>query len=154
MNLEIRSTFWVGSQWGGGAGESDRQVGLNRMGKVTPDINPKLTSNPKPKIDRGVVWAKLPKNRSDSSEIAQNRGGGLTGSRDEIGLVLSRAATDVCVLPTTCTTLLIIITPAQSFQAQAYLHSAHANNASPSVSGSEPGMGFPDSDGFGGGYVY
>ena len=31
----------------GGAGESDRQVGINRMGKMTPDINPKLTSNPK-----------------------------------------------------------------------------------------------------------
>ena len=31
---------------------SDRRVGLNRMGKITPDINPKLNSNPKPRIDR------------------------------------------------------------------------------------------------------
>jgi len=29
----------------------------NRMGKMTHDINPKLKSNPKPRIDR-VVWAK------------------------------------------------------------------------------------------------
>ena len=56
FHLEIQSTFWVGSQWGG-ASESDRRVGLNRMGKMTPDINPKLDSNPKSKIDR-VVWAK------------------------------------------------------------------------------------------------
>jgi hypothetical protein len=41
----------------GGAGESDRQVGINRMGKMTPDINPKLTRNPEPKVDR-VVWSK------------------------------------------------------------------------------------------------
>jgi hypothetical protein len=40
-----------------GGGESDRRVGLNRMGKVTPDINSKPISNPKPRTDR-VVWAK------------------------------------------------------------------------------------------------
>ena len=42
---------------GGAGGESDRRVGLNRMRKMTPGINPKLNSNPIPKIDR-VVWAK------------------------------------------------------------------------------------------------
>jgi len=42
---------------GGAGGESDRRVGINRMGKMTPDINPKLESNPKPRTDR-VVWAK------------------------------------------------------------------------------------------------
>jgi len=41
----------------GGAGESDRQVGINRVGKMTSDINRNLTSNPKPKVAR-VVWAK------------------------------------------------------------------------------------------------
>jgi len=30
---------------------------MNRMDKMTPDINHKLTSNPQPKVDR-VVWAK------------------------------------------------------------------------------------------------
>jgi len=42
---------------GGAGGESDRRVGLNRMSKMTPDINPKLNSNPKPRTDL-VVWAK------------------------------------------------------------------------------------------------
>ena len=42
---------------GGAGGESDRRVGLNRMGKMTPDIKPKPESNPKPRTDR-VVWAK------------------------------------------------------------------------------------------------
>jgi hypothetical protein len=42
---------------GGAGGESDRRVGLHPMSKMTPDINPKLNSNPKPKTDR-VVWAK------------------------------------------------------------------------------------------------
>ena len=42
---------------GGAGGESDRRVGLNRMGKMTPDINPKPDRNPEPRIDR-VVWAK------------------------------------------------------------------------------------------------
>jgi len=68
----------------GGTGESDRQVGMDRMGKMTPDMNLKLTSNLKPKVHR-VVWAKWFRNRSDSSEIAQNRGGGLTGFRCLIG---------------------------------------------------------------------
>jgi len=31
---------------------------------------------------------KMTQNRSDSPQIAQNRGGGLTGSRDQIGLAL------------------------------------------------------------------
>jgi hypothetical protein len=33
----------------------------NRMDKMTPGTNLKLTSNPKPKLYR-VVWAKCPKN--------------------------------------------------------------------------------------------
>ena len=79
LNLEIRSTFRVGSQWGR-AGESDRQVSVYRMVKRTPDMNPRpqatLTeSRPHP-------MAEFSKNRRDSSEIAQNPGGGLTGSRD------------------------------------------------------------------------
>jgi len=55
FNLEIRSILgWIGS---GAAGESSRRVRLNRMGKLTPGINPLLTSNPKPNKDC-VVWAK------------------------------------------------------------------------------------------------
>jgi len=55
----------------GGAGESDRQIGVNRMGKMNPDKNPKPMCNPKTTEDH-VLWAKLPKNRSDSSEIAKS----------------------------------------------------------------------------------
>ena len=36
---------------------SHKKSYANRMGKMTHDINPKLKSNPKPRIDR-VVWAK------------------------------------------------------------------------------------------------
>ena len=57
MDFGIRATFWVDSRRGGVGGESDRRVGLNRMSKLTRDINPKLNSNPKPRTDR-VVWAK------------------------------------------------------------------------------------------------
>jgi hypothetical protein len=47
-------------------------------------ILPKLISNPQPRTDR-VLWAKRPQNRSDSSEMAQNRCTGLLGSRNRIG---------------------------------------------------------------------
>ena len=67
---------------GGAGGESDRRVCLYRMSKMTPDINPKLKSIPKPRTER-VVWAKRPQN--DSSEIAQNRCVGSLGSQNLIG---------------------------------------------------------------------
>jgi len=35
----------------------DRRVDLNRMSKMTPDINPKPNRNLKPRTDR-VVWVK------------------------------------------------------------------------------------------------
>ena len=40
---------------GGAGGVWDRQVDLNRMSKMTPDVTPQLNSNPKPGKDR-VVW--------------------------------------------------------------------------------------------------
>ena len=39
-----------------GWGQSDRRVGLNRVGKMTPDMNPKCSSNPNLRTYR-VVWA-------------------------------------------------------------------------------------------------
>jgi len=45
----------------------------NRMGKMTPDINPKLTRNPKPELYR-VVWAKLPKTVPNRPKSPKSRG--------------------------------------------------------------------------------
>jgi len=42
---------------GGAGGKLDRRVDLNRMSKMTPDINPKPNRNLKPRTDR-VVWVK------------------------------------------------------------------------------------------------
>ena len=55
-----RSGQHFGLDRSGGGSESDRRVGQNRMGKMTPDINTKLNSNPQSKTDR-VVWQNDPK---------------------------------------------------------------------------------------------
>ena len=64
------STFWVDSRRGGLAGgESDRQVGINRMGKMTPQYNPK------PKIEYVVRVRKMTQKTNSTRPKSPKIGG-------------------------------------------------------------------------------
>ena len=57
-HVNSRSGQHFGLDRSGGAGESDQQVGMIRVGKMTPNMNSTLTSNPEPKVYH-VVMCKM-----------------------------------------------------------------------------------------------
>ena len=76
----FRSQQHFDSPGRGARGESDRRVGLNRMGKMTPQHEPFVLNNPTPKS----YEQNDPNDRSDSDESVPNRCTGLLGSKHRV----------------------------------------------------------------------